>query len=86
MGVGVSAQPEFVFLLRSTVTGRESGIRTIGKSATLSRHPLKLRHVVVHNGLRTAIVPFNGYARPIRFSDGALICLIVFPAKAVTDF
>jgi hypothetical protein len=49
------------------------------------RHLLNLRHVVVVNGLLTAIVPFDGYARPIRFSDGALIGSIVLPANAVAD-
>ncbi len=30
-----------------------------------------------------ATIPFDGYARPILFSDGALIGLIVLPANAV---
>jgi hypothetical protein len=48
-------------------------------------HPLNLRHVVVVNGLLTAIIPFDGYARPILFSDGALIGSIVLPANTVAD-
>jgi hypothetical protein len=80
-----SMQSEFVPSLRSTVSSRGSGLRTIGKP-TLSRHPLKLYHVVMHNGLHAAIIPLDGNARPIRFSDSALIDLIVFPANAVADF
>ena len=48
-------------------------------------HPLNLRHVVVKNGLLAAIIPFDGYARPILFSYDALIILIVLPANAVAD-
>jgi hypothetical protein len=50
------------------------------------RHLLNLRHVVVVNGLLTAVIPFDGYARPIRFSDGALVGSIVLPANTVADF
>ena len=32
-----------------------------------------------------ATIPFDGYARPIPFNDGALIGLIVPPADAVAD-
>jgi hypothetical protein len=39
----------------------------------------------VVNGLLTAVIPFDGYARPILFSDGALIGSIVLPAYAVAD-
>src|SRR6266404_9610684 len=46
-------------------------------------HPLNSRHVVVKNGLLAATIPFDGYARPILFNDGALIGLIVLPAYAV---
>jgi hypothetical protein len=49
------------------------------------RHLLNLRHVVVVNGLLTAVIPFDGYARPIRFSDGALVGSIVLPANTVAD-
>ncbi len=49
------------------------------------RHPLNLRHVVVLNCLLTAVIPFDGYARPILFSDGALIGSIVLPANTVAD-
>jgi hypothetical protein len=49
------------------------------------RHPLNLRHVVVVNGLLTAVIPFDGYARPILFSDGALIGSIVLPANTIAD-
>jgi hypothetical protein len=37
------------------------------------------------HGLLAAIVPFDGYARPIRFSDGATVRLIVSPAHAVAN-
>jgi hypothetical protein len=47
------------------------------------RHPLNLRHIVVKNGLLDAIIPLDGYARPVLFDDGALIDLIVLPANAV---
>ena len=32
-----------------------------------------LRHIVVKDGLLDAIIPFDGYARPVLFDDGALI-------------
>jgi hypothetical protein len=48
-------------------------------------HPLNLRHVVVKNGLLAAIIPFDGYASPILFSDGALIIIISIPPNAVAD-
>ena len=54
-------------------------------SHQITRHPLNLRHVVVKNCLLAAIVPFDGYASPILFSDGALIGLIVVPANTVAD-
>jgi hypothetical protein len=38
-----------------------------------------------YQGRRAAIVPFDGYARPILFSDGSLIGLIVLPAYTVSD-
>jgi hypothetical protein len=37
----------------------------------------------VKNGLPAATIPFDGYARPILFNDGALIGWIVLPANAV---
>ena len=37
------------------------------------------------NGLLGTIIPLNGYARPIRFSDGATVGLIVSPANAVAN-
>ena len=46
-------------------------------------HPLNSRHIVVKNGLLAATIPFDGYARPILFNDGALIGWIVLPANAV---
>jgi hypothetical protein len=39
----------------------------------------------VKNGLLAAIIPFDGYARPILFSDGALIIFISIPANAVAN-
>jgi hypothetical protein len=44
-----------------------------------------LRHIVVKNGLFAAIIPFDGYARPILFSDCALIVPVTVPANAVAD-
>jgi hypothetical protein len=44
-----------------------------GTSNQIRRHPLNLRHIVVKNGLRATIIPFDSYARPIPFSDGAPI-------------
>src|SRR5260221_2167731 len=46
-------------------------------------HRLNSRHVVVKNVLLAATIPFDGYARPILFNDGALIGWIVLPANAV---
>jgi hypothetical protein len=43
-------------------------------------------HVIMQNGLLTAIVPFDGYACPIRFGYGATVGLIVSPANAVASF
>ena len=39
----------------------------------------------MQNLLLAATIPFDGYARPILFSDGALIGLIVLPANALAD-
>jgi hypothetical protein len=47
---------------------------------------LDLRHIVVKNGLFATIIPFDGYARPIFFSDRALIVLVGVPANAVAEF
>ena len=54
-------------------------------SNQIRRCPFDLRHVIMKNGLLTAIVPFDGYACPIRFSDGATVGLIVSPANEVAD-
>ncbi|HEY5504595.1 MAG TPA: hypothetical protein VIK28_05505 [Sedimentisphaerales bacterium] len=54
-----------------------------GTSNQIRRHPLNLRHIVVKNGLLATIIPFDSYARPIPFSDGAPIIWI--PADAVAD-
>ena len=35
----------------------------------LHQHHRDLTHVVMKNGLLAAIIPFDGYARPILFSD-----------------
>jgi len=51
--------------------------------SNLHWHTLNSRHVVVKNGLLAATIPFDGYARPILFNDGALIGWIVLPANAV---
>jgi hypothetical protein len=50
------------------------------------RRPLNQNHVVVKNGLLAAIVPFDDQARPIFFSDGALIVYIIVPANPVANF
>jgi hypothetical protein len=55
-------------------------------SHQITRHPLNVRHVVVKNRLLAAIIPFDGYARPILFSDGALIGLIVLPANTFANY
>jgi hypothetical protein len=39
----------------------------------------------MQNLLLAATIPFDGYTRPILFSDGALIGLIALPANAVAD-
>jgi hypothetical protein len=56
------------------------------RSNQIRRHSLNLSHVVVKNGLLATAIPFDGYARPIRFSDGATVGLIVSPAHAVSYF
>jgi hypothetical protein len=43
-------------------------------------------HVIVQNGLFAPIIPFEGYAGPVRFRDGGLIAFICAPANAVTNF
>ena len=65
--------------------GNTPAIRCASARSWLTRHPLNLRHVVVKNCLLAEIVPFDGYASPIIFSDGALIGLIVVPANTVAD-
>jgi hypothetical protein len=40
----------------------------------------------MQNGLLGAIIPLNGYARPICFSDGATVGLIVSPTHTVARF
>jgi hypothetical protein len=54
-------------------------------SHQIHRRPLNLRHVVVQNRLLAAIIPFDGYARPILFSDGAKIVFIGAPINADAD-
>ena len=54
-------------------------------SNQITRHPLYGCHIVVQNGLLAAIIPFDGYARPILFSDGALITQISIPKNTVAD-
>src|ERR1700738_2903963 len=54
--------------------------------SSLHRHSLNLRHVVVKNGLHATIIPFDRYARPIRFSDGAKIGHGGSPANTVAYF
>ena len=40
----------------------------------------------MHHGLLASTIPFDGYARPILFRDGALIGLVVLPGNLVADF
>lgn len=54
-------------------------------SNQITRHSLNLSHVVVKNRLLAAVIPFDGYAGPILFSDGASIGLIVLPANTIAD-
>ena len=54
-------------------------------SNQITRHPLYGCHIVVQNGLLAAIIPFDGYARPILFSDGALITQISNSKNTVAD-
>jgi hypothetical protein len=54
-------------------------------SRSLPPHPLNMRHVVVKNRLHAAIIPFDGYARPIRFSDGAKVRCCGPPANAFAN-
>jgi hypothetical protein len=57
-----------------------------GRSSNqIHRHALHRSHVIMQNGLLTAIVPFDGYARPIRFSDSAKVSRSEPPANAVID-
>jgi hypothetical protein len=49
------------------------------------RHPIDARHIVVKNGLLGAIIPFDRYARPVRFNDGAAILWISIPRDALTN-
>jgi hypothetical protein len=39
----------------------------------------------VKNGLLAAIIPFDGYARPVLFRDGATVGFVVLPTYPVTD-
>jgi hypothetical protein len=55
-------------------------------SNQIRRHALHRSHVIMKNGLLAAIVPFDGYASPIRFRHGATVGLIVSPANSVADF
>jgi hypothetical protein len=53
------------------------GRRHRDEIALVLRHTLNLRHVIIQNLLLAATIPFDGCARPILFSDGALIGFIV---------
>ena len=55
------------------------------RSNQIRRHALHRSHAIMQNGLLPPTVPSNSYARPIRFSDGARVGLIVSPANAVAD-
>jgi hypothetical protein len=52
----------------------------------LHRRPIDLSHIIVQNRLLAAIIPFDGDASPICFSDGPLIVFVSIPANAVADF
>jgi hypothetical protein len=75
----------FPSILNLNTLGHWFPLSELSPSRYFRRHPLNLRHVVVMNGLLTAVIPFDGYARPILFSDGALIGSIVLPANTVAD-
>jgi hypothetical protein len=69
--------------LASCLAARLPLIGNTPPSHQFLRHTLNSRLVVVKNGLLAATIPFDGYARPILFNDGALIGWIVLPANAV---
>ena len=60
--------------MRSSYQGKSGAITPYAK---FHRQTLNLSHIVVKNGLLAAIIPPNGYASPIPFSDCALIGLIL---------
>lgn len=68
-------------VLRSSGTS----LRADRPSHQFNRHPLNLRHVVVKNGLNAAIIPSDGYARPIRFRDGTKVGCCGSPTNAFAD-
>ena len=43
------------------------------------------RHIVMQNGLLVTIIPFEGYAGPIRCLDRALIVLVFAPVDAIAN-
>jgi hypothetical protein len=61
------------------------GMESMLPSGSLPPHPLNMRHVVVKNSLHAATIPFDSHARPIRFSDRALIGRRGSPANALAN-
>jgi hypothetical protein len=59
---------------------------TVSVFSNLHWDTLNLSHIVVKNGLLAAIIPLNGYASPILFSDRALIGGRLAPTNAVASF
>jgi hypothetical protein len=59
---------------KSHITHQDLGRKGFGtlpiiKLTLISSAPAQLGHVVVKNDLQAATIPFDGYARPILFSD-----------------
>jgi hypothetical protein len=56
------------------------------QNPSIRRRPLKLPHVIVKYRLLAAIIPLDGDACPIRFSDAAFVGVIILPTHTVADF
>ena len=54
-------------------------------SHQFTNYPFNRPHIIMQNSLLAAIIPFNGYASPIRFGDCALIASVVLPTNTVAD-
>jgi hypothetical protein len=49
----------------------------------LARRPLNCAHVVVHDYLRTAVVPLDGDTGPILLEYCAAVVIVLFPPNAI---